>query len=470
VADDLAGTELQCPKCGLLTDVPTLSDLGSFADEGTYRMDAGGPVAVDPSRMSDLGIIYAKSKFDEHGNEIDLRTLPAGRRADDVLDESDAVADDQGELELKPVEGEQPDTTTRPKYDPETGELIRPLEVRVDPVRDVNPASIPVAKPAINYAGGELAKRINPLTAAVELFLPVNFFVMTVVFIAHAFNAMVFIAAAGLFFLWPVLVMLQGLILSHYGNVIDDTGRNDTDDLPRPLRNLDLYDDLWSPFTQMFGGIMIAYVVPLTILLAIGQFTGIPRIFMWLTGGMFGTALAPAILLTTNTSGSTFNLRPDRVMSVIRACGPHYFIVTLLWAVTCPVYALGWLGSCLALLNAFIGIGGAEALGSLMENNFGVPRGITDNLLMNWLMVLPALAIGIYLMHYFCWYLGLLYKAHHEEFDWVLQRHDRDPMKDRGRPTHANQLGRRRPVSGHLPPLPPTEPPSAPPPAASRIG
>src|SRR4051812_32961800 len=95
VEDDLSGTELQCPRCGLLTDVPTLSDLSSFADEGTYRMDGGGPVATDPDRMADLGMIYAKTKFDARGNEIDLRPLPAGRRADNGhFDDRDVVDGD----------------------------------------------------------------------------------------------------------------------------------------------------------------------------------------------------------------------------------------------------------------------------------------------------------------------------------------------------------------------------------------
>ena len=80
VPEDQAGDSLQCPKCGLLVDVPTLSELQNFTEDGTYRMDAGGPVATDSDRMADLGIIYSATKLDEEGNEIDLRTLPAGRK------------------------------------------------------------------------------------------------------------------------------------------------------------------------------------------------------------------------------------------------------------------------------------------------------------------------------------------------------------------------------------------------------
>jgi hypothetical protein len=175
---------------------------------------------------------------------------------------------------------------------------------------------------------------------------------------------------------------------------------------------------------------------------------------MWLAGGIIGTILTPAVLLTTNTSGSTLNLRPDRVLKVIRICGAHYIGVTLLWAVAWPIYAIGWVGFCFALLRAFIGVNSRS-------------RGI----LVDWMVVLPALLVGIYLMHYFCWYLGLLYRAHHAEFPWVFQRHIRDPEKARPGRTHADQLGRRRPAVGHLPPMPPAPPPAPTPPSTtSRVG
>ena len=313
VPEDQAGDSLQCPKCGLLVDVPTLSELQNFTEDGTYRMDAGGPVATDSDRMADLGIIYSATKLDEEGNEIDLRTLPAGRkrpRPSDVHEDDD----DQGELELKPAGGGKPAVTERPKYDPETGELIRPLDIRNDPGHPTDPSSIPMAKPAIQYAGVDISRRISPLKIAAELFMPANIVVMCILLAAHLFNGILFVTTAGLFFLIPVLLIYQGLLLSHYGNVIDETGRNEHDDLPRPLRNLEFYDDLWGPFVAMFGGFMIAFVVPLFVLINIAHRTGIPEWMMWLLGGIIGTVLTPAVLLTTNTSGSTLNLRPDRVL------------------------------------------------------------------------------------------------------------------------------------------------------------
>src|SRR3712207_3737551 len=129
-------------RSGLLNDVHTLSERGSFTGEGTYRLDEDRPRVDDPDRLADLGIIYSKHKVDEHGNEIDLRTLPAGRPSVRGFYDDDEDGE-TGELELKPVE---PVEVQRPKYDPETGELIRPIELQKDPDRDVNPANIPMAK------------------------------------------------------------------------------------------------------------------------------------------------------------------------------------------------------------------------------------------------------------------------------------------------------------------------------------
>jgi hypothetical protein len=35
------------------------------------------------------------------------------------------------------------------------------------------------------------------------------------------------------------------------------------------------------------------------------------------------------------------------------------------------------------------------------------------------------MVVGIYLFHWFCWRLGLLYRQHHEKFPWILQQHVR---------------------------------------------
>ena len=39
VPEDQAGSLVQCPKCGRLNDVPTLSDLEHLEDGGIFKMD-----------------------------------------------------------------------------------------------------------------------------------------------------------------------------------------------------------------------------------------------------------------------------------------------------------------------------------------------------------------------------------------------------------------------------------------------
>jgi hypothetical protein len=417
LADGEAGGMIQCTRCGRLNDVPNHSDLLSLAPDGTYSLDADAPVATDPHRLADVSLVYAKTKHDAQGNEIDLRTLPAGRRLPRAPKPGDD-GDDDAEIDLKPPD--EP-VKVRPRYDPETGELIRELPLIREPERPVDPSSIPMARATINYASGQLARRVSPLRVVGELFMPLNLAVMFSILLLHLFNGVVFVTSIRLIFTWPVLLILQGMILAHYGNVMDDTGRNERDELPRPMGDFSVYDDIWAPFVHMFGGLMIAYLPPLV---AATYIPGPSELWLMLALGA-GTVVAPAILLTTNTSGASQNLRPDRVLAVMRISGLHYVGVVLLWAVTAPVYFIGWVGFCFCMTGLFgVGVGGS--------------------VLNEWRVVLPCLVAGIYLMHLFSWYLGLIYRAHHEAFPWILQRHVRDPNQPRPAGTHADQLGRRR--------------------------
>jgi hypothetical protein len=124
--------------------------------------------------------------------------------------------------------------------------------------------------------------------------------------------------------------------------------------------------------------------------------------------------------------------------------------VTALWLFTWPTYfILGWIGFDAAMRDTFS-----------LTLTHSTPEGA-------FLVVVPALILGIFLMHWFCWYLGLMYRAHQEQFPWVLQRHVRENKGPHR--THADRLGRKRPPSGgHLPPTAFQAPPPPPPPTPSR--
>src|SRR4051812_31865265 len=70
--DDAAGGTVQCPRCMLLNDVPTLGDLRGIAGDGTYIVDQS---AAPPASTStdDLLFVFGKAKVDSAGNAIDLR-------------------------------------------------------------------------------------------------------------------------------------------------------------------------------------------------------------------------------------------------------------------------------------------------------------------------------------------------------------------------------------------------------------
>jgi len=72
VPQDLAGGEIQCPQCGKLNDVPTLSDINNLDQGGIFKMtDAPAPM---PSRLlAEAQRAYTFKKQEEKVNDIDMR-------------------------------------------------------------------------------------------------------------------------------------------------------------------------------------------------------------------------------------------------------------------------------------------------------------------------------------------------------------------------------------------------------------
>jgi hypothetical protein len=117
-----------------------------------------------------------------------------------------------------------------------------------------------------------------------------------------------------------------------------------------------------------------------------------------------GSYCLPAVWLTLIGSGTILNLRPDRLWAMIRACGISYFIPLLAGIPAVIGHAWGLLG--LMLVPRWF----------IAQHPWIIP-------LNHYVVVFSMLLVGIYFAHYACWYLGLLYRYHHEEFPWVLQRH-----------------------------------------------
>jgi hypothetical protein len=247
-------------------------------------------------------------------------------------------------------------------------------------------------------------------------------------------------------------LVLSVVILAHFGCVIDEIGTRDQDELPRPLRDVEWFQDVWDPFIGVCGAFMLSY---LPLFFAIGQLPipyAVRAVLAWVAVAV-GTFAFPAVLLTLRTSGTLVNLRPDRVWGVIRACGPKYAIAVAAYVAAAVVYGLGVAGSFLVILR------------------WGLGMGIITHPLSRWYIAYPLLFAGIYLVHYLGWYLGLLYRAHHPQFPWLFQRHIPDPNRKQPRVVHPAAMRAARAASATpAPPVAPAKPvqviPAAPPPVA----
>jgi hypothetical protein len=274
---------------------------------------------------------------------------------------------------------------------------------------------VPIASRAIHYASSG-TQTVGGAGIFLEMFTGPNLFVMFCVLATHLFMQVMLIPAVIFCLAIPLYLGIAALVLGHYANTIDETGPEGRDELPRPLRHMQWTEDLFGSFVRMslalllcFGpawGMMFVRGVPLA-----GR--GVAALIF----AGFGMVLFPAVVLTTTTSGTVLNLRPDRVLGVMRRLGGSYITAVLFWCVAAGVYVLGFFGTNVTLIQAF-----EKSPPKWMEIAFHPA------------ITYPLLLAGIYLMHAFCWYMGLQYRWHHAELPWVLQRYSSR------RDDHGNRL------------------------------
>lgn len=402
LTEDMAGGLVQCPRCGLLADVPTISELENITEDGAFKINDAAPI-TDNIELADLHDAFAPGTIDEEGNAIDLRSDAEHFRRIGVRADADPPR-------------------VAPKYDPSTGELIRPLELKDErgdadarasrgcAHTEITPIApmpvIPIHHPkSVGYAVGELRKQVTTATLMLELLMPANAIVMFFIFVLYVIAgfATTILGVGGAFFhiSLQILNFPLWLILAHYGCVIEDTGPDSHDELPRPFRHFGLAEDLWNPFIRVFRAGLICFLPALI--------AGMPRVPMGslrtpvvLILELIGAFFLPAVLLTTVTGTTSANLRPDRVLAVIRRCGGDYILAV-------GLLVLSLVPTGFYLIGPAIIPNGAD---SILLDRIYKPA-----------VAMPVLAICVYLLHFFCWHLGLLYRAHHDEFPWEMQRH-----------------------------------------------
>ena len=279
------------------------------------------------------------------------------------------------------------------------------VPLKHEPVK-YDPATLPMAKAVINYASGSAFKEFNGWRIVAEIFRPANLAVMGIIFLVCVVLQLIMVPiAAGFFTVVPGFVVLCIGLMAHLSNVVLDAGVERSDELARPLRDLSWHDDIWWPFLHFAIALALCYGP-----VALFNFLPPARIAYAGAALIMGTIAFPAVFLTTSTSGTVLNLAPDRLLHVITAIGLKYPIAVFVWAVAVVAGLTG-------LLAAFVD------LGTLLTTG-GVPH-IFGILPIPFIPAYGLMMLGIVLVHGFCWYLGLLYRAHYEEFDWFYQKHHR---------------------------------------------
>jgi hypothetical protein len=405
VPSELAGSDMQCTKCGLLMAVPLPSEIGNLNDDGTIRV-ADSTVTQDPNLLQNMMQAFSKEGVDEFGEFIDKRTL-----AEDI--------------ELAPITG--PVKRTVPQYDPETGELVRPIGVapKVEPpIADIAPPDAPrTATVAIGYrpkgSAADEVRTIPPREVKLELFRPHNMLVIGIVALAHLeIIGDIGICNSGYLMLAivPLALLLMlftfFLLVGHYGNVIDEIAGEDRDELARPLRQMQWIEDIWRPFRTMLIPTVLA-ITPW--IFALAPWADVDASLavkgaaslIFLGAALLVSLIQPALILALHMSGSLRNLRFDRIGSVIKAGGREYLIVALIGFAATMFYMLGFIATGYSAARRF---GGADSVIELKLFRF-FP--------VNFMILL----VGIYLAHLFHWRVALLYRLYHEKFAWVDQEH-----------------------------------------------
>jgi hypothetical protein len=375
----------------LLNEVPLLSDLADMETDGTIRLEPV-PLEEEGQREAELKRTYLPRRHDDAGEEIDMR-----QTFEQIVD----AGADEVPLELK--DHLRPGA---PKYDPVTGELIKPLTVRGDEAQAVVPIS--AGPPTLHYEKGYQSPGLTIWRAPMLLFTPGSAAVLLIMYAVHLVALAIWvIVGVGFIFAGLFVMFIYVVTIAHFANIIEETGPEERDELPTPLREVSWYDDVVLPYWHYTFSFGLCYWPAFLALLSRAMWikAGPDATVMTAMGlAAIGTFFFPAVLLSTTCSGTYVNLRPDRVLGTIGAIGGKYILVVLLWIVGGLTYAIGT--GC-AIVWA------VRMLAFIKPPRPPLSIGLS----------LALMAIGLYLMHMLSWILGGFYRNCHKDFPWAFQRH-----------------------------------------------
>lgn len=390
VEDDRAGDSFQCEKCLRLVDVPGLGEINSLEDDGTLKMQ-DAPVHDDA----------LAAKIRAHAHQDDLRQ---------TVDEYFLIDD------LPPADA--PPKRMAPRYDPITGELVEEIELVPDPTPA--PHEIPLATATLNYAAaavpeqadrGELRFWSAPWRIISGMSLMAMFFVV----LAHGLIHLFLLLPGVNLLLLPFAFLIALTIVAHYGNTMEEIGPQNHDEVPVLLRQVSFSQDILHPLYGMLLAWLLCFG-PLLVLRMFGLGPMLER-FAWVEWTLWGTGmfLFPAASFTAITSGAIQNILPHHVLSVIRAAPARY-------ALALGAFLFGWL--------AYVAASAGIQFTSIAFFSRSGPFGNWGTVFAGLAWIYGSIGLAVYLMHLASVWMGLIYRHHHAQFNWVFQKHEKQNRTD----------------------------------------
>ncbi len=411
VADDMSGESVQCPKCGLLVDVPLLDEL--------QNLDSDGVIKVGP-----------RTTPDAH-RDGRRRDVPSVTRKDDPSDRR-MTLDEVLEVDRHVDEVNQPQIRSRPLYDPLTGELIEPLQIsraeRSDSVKRPSAGNANVgARPngsrpgssVLGYARGPVStdiqgKPANFLSIWFLMFAPMN--VIVWVLIASIIGGSIMLSMvplAGVLFAFLLGLPIICALMGHFGNIVDETGPVGRDELPTPLRHASIREDILDPMVS----VAVAGALAFSPLLSVIAYA--PRLpaQVYLAFIVLGFCVLPALLITKLCSGYFMNVLPHRSLPLMWICGVWYWWSALVLMVAIIVFMLG------AAMSLSFGMRIGAIMIAPSGSTVSTPTMFGMSYQLEMILGTPTLFVGVFLLHAACWHLGMLYRKFYPRFPWLMQRH-----------------------------------------------
>ena len=389
VPETQAGDSFQCPRCMRLVDVPQLSELHMIEEDGTFKL-----YEMEPPK-----------------SELAEKMKTFSFRGDQRQNVDEFLAAGVAPVDTRPDRSEH-----GPRYDPETGERIVPIDLQIDFVIDL-PHTIPVAAPVLGYASAApaangptaIGPKLHWWDVPWRLGSGVNLFAVMFVYLAHVAIHIALLVPVANLLLAPFMLFLVVLIMAHYCNTIEDFGVNGRDRVPVMFRNGSVSEDILHPlFNILIAGLISFGPFIAAIILAVWK----PKLEMrfaelalfW--GGVF---FFPAAIFTATCSGALQNMTPLRIGSVIAAAPLRYTWAAIAFATAFVAYVMASQFFAFTPVLSLQASAGTRILPSVVAKSG---------------LVYVLLFAAVYAMHLAAAWLGLIYQSHYERFKWILQRHE----------------------------------------------